>query len=372
MTGHRDDRPSVILAGGGSGGHIFPNLAVVERLGEMGLEVRAQLAVSQREIDSQIVRNAGLEYVPLPVRPLTRKPWEWAGWLSAWRKSVREMRLLITRYQVKAVVATGGFVSGPAIWAALKEGVPRALVNLDAVPGKANCYLAGKASKIFSAYAVADWPGAVKIDVPLRRAAIGPADSRQAKYELGLDPQRPLLWVCGGSQGAGTINKMMATLMSRVETAGDLKGWQVLHACGQEDQGMLEEAYNQAGVPARVMSFCARMDLAWSAADLAISRAGANSVAEAWANATPTIFLPYPFHRDEHQRFNAQPLVDSGGAMMYRDLVDPVGNAAQMAGPLKSLLSNGRWRVTMAQKLRENPPVDGALVVAQWLAETMG
>jgi UDP-N-acetylglucosamine--N-acetylmuramyl-(pentapeptide) pyrophosphoryl-undecaprenol N-acetylglucosamine transferase len=118
-----------------------------------------------------------------------------------------------------------------------------------------------------------------------------------------------------------------------------------------------------------VIDYLPRMDLAWAGAELAISRAGAGSVAEAWANATPTIFLPYPFHRDEHQRLNAQPLVELDAAVVYRDLVDPVGNAEQLAGPLTALLTNGKCRTTMRRTMRAHPMPDGAAAIAAWLAD---
>ena len=144
--------------------------------------------------------------------------------------------------------------------------------------------------------------------------------------------------------------------------------WQVFHICGEKDSADLRSAYQQAGVPAAVETFCDRMGLAWRSASLAITRAGASTVAEAWANATPTIFFPYPYHKDQHQRLNAQPLVATGGARMLTDLIEPDANVTQIAPILQGLISTPSQRHQMIQKMLASRPADGATVVAGWIA----
>lgn len=362
---------TVLFAGGGSGGHVFPNLAIIERLREAGAKFSPRLVLSNRPLDAQIAQQNSLPAVILPVRPVTLRPWHWPAFLGAWLRSRKAVSEVLRTSRVAAVVATGGFVSGPPIAAAKALGIPSALVNLDAVPGRANRLLAKKASVLFTAYDVPHWPSAARIGMPVRRAAIGPENSAEARRELGLDGSRPLLLICGGSQGAASINRMIPALLANPELRPILATWQVLHLCGQGAEASLTAAYSQARVQARVQAFSDRMDLAWSGADVAISRAGANSVAEAWANTTPTIFLPYPYHKDEHQRLNAQPLVDLGGAVIYRDLIEPQANAQQLAGPLISLLGNAEWRKRMVDQMRQHPLTDGAQVVADWVAQQL-
>lgn len=362
---------TVLFAGGGSGGHIFPNLAIIERLREGGVKFTPRLIISNRPLDAQIVQRNGLAATVLPVRPVSSRPWHWPGFLGAWLSSRKSINELIGSSRVAAVVATGGFVSGPPLAAAKALGIPSALVNLDAVPGRANRLLARKASVLLTAYDVPQWPGATRIGMPVRRAAVGPADPIEARRELGLDGLRPMLLICGGSQGAQSLNRMMPALLQNAQLRQLLSTWQVLHLCGEGAEPALTAAYAQARVPARVQAFSDRMGLAWSAADLAISRAGASTVAEAWANTTPTIFLPYPYHKDQHQRHNAQPLVDLGGAVMYRDLIDPQTNAQQLAGPLLSLLGKAEWRRRMVQQMQQHPLTDGAQVVADWVRQKL-
>jgi len=362
---------AILFAGGGSGGHIMPNLAVIDRLAEMGVPARCMLLISHRPLDAQIAEEYGASATALAARPWSARPWHWPGFALAWRSSVAMVRTLIHRYNAAAVIATGGFVSAPALAAGAKAGVRTALVNLDAVPGKANRALAKRVGDIFTAHRVNLWPDAHKIDLPVRRAAIGPDDPGQARRELAMQADRPMLLVCGGSQGAESINHMMLALTEHRGVVAALGRWQILHLTGEQDNDKLTAAYARAGIRAKVAAFSTRMGLAWAGADLAISRGGANSVAEAWVNATPTIFLPYPYHRDEHQRLNVKPLADIGGGVVYQDLIDPTANLHQLASPLISMMTNSGWRQSMVDKMLAQAPSDGAATIAQWIADLL-
>ena len=368
---------TILFAGGGTGGHIFPNLAVVERLREVQHETgpwEAHFVVSRRPLDRTVLEDASVRFMPLAVRPLTSKPWCWPRWVSCWRRSVRDVQRLLRTERVAAVVATGGFVSGPVVVAAVRLGVPVALVNLDAVPGKTNRALARRCESIFTVYPQTSWPEARSIGLPLRRSAVATADAASSRKLNGLDPDRPTLLVLGGSQGATTLNLMIRPLLADTPKIRDLlTRWQVLHVAGRGEGVVesLERIYAEAAVPARVLSFCSQMGPAWGAATLAISRAGAGSVAEAWANTVPTIFLPYPFHSDQHQKLNAEPLVRAGGALILEDRIEPSRNAQAAAAMLAPLLDGAAKRDTMRQTLGDSRPQDGAAAVARWLQEKM-
>ncbi|MEX0775871.1 MAG: UDP-N-acetylglucosamine--N-acetylmuramyl-(pentapeptide) pyrophosphoryl-undecaprenol N-acetylglucosamine transferase [Phycisphaeraceae bacterium] len=364
---------SVLLAGGGSGGHIFPNLAILERLRERRPDVGAVFVVSQRPLDAQILEKHQQRYTPIPVQPLTAKPWRWPAFYQAWRQSVDMTAALMRQMNVRAVAATGGFVSGPAISAAHRLGLPVALVNLDAIPGKANAWMAGRATAVFSVYATPTLAKAQRIGMPLRKVAIGPADRFKARAAMGLDPERETIFVTGASQGASSLNRMMIELVGQTQVRKALRAreeWQVLHLTGDkgEEAEAARKAYEKAGVPARVLPFCDTMGQAWCSASIAISRAGAGSVAEAWVNAVPTIFFPYPYHKDLHQKHNAEPLTQAGAAVLMLDQIDPATNARQLGPRLLSLMSNSTQRYQMAENLRNTRPPDGAAIVADWLS----
>ncbi|MCA9708671.1 MAG: glycosyltransferase, partial [Myxococcales bacterium] len=138
MNDRSRGRGAVLFAGGGTGGHIFPNVGILEALRQRRPEVRAHFLVSNRPGDAKIMDRVGEPWTPSPVRPLPtlRRPWDALPFARAWRRGTAQVRDLLEREQIAVVVATGGFVSGPAIASA--AGRPRAMVNLDAVPGQAN------------------------------------------------------------------------------------------------------------------------------------------------------------------------------------------------------------------------------------------
>ena len=365
---------TVLFAGGGTGGHIYPNAAVVERLRERRPDVRVHFLVSDRPGDAQTMDKYGLPFTASPVQPLPSptRPWRAFGFLASWRRGVAQATALMRTTPVGVVVATGGFVSGPAIVAADRLGLPRALVNLDAVPGKANRRLARLAEPIFSTYQTPVLPGARRIGLPLRRVSLMDGTRDDALHRLGLDPTRKLLFVTGATHGAESVIRTMMALVSSSDAARHLEGWQVFHQCGTFDPQQLDQHYRRAGVSAKVVAYCDVMGLAWGAADLAISRAGAGSVAEAWANATPTLFLPNPYHRDQHQKHNAQPLVDAGGAVIVPDLIDAERNVEAVGPTLFALMDDDARRSSMRNALKQTRPPDGADVVAAWIDQTLG
>lgn len=365
------DQGTVLLAGGGTGGHIYPNVAVAERLRDLGGPDGLQLhyLVSERPGDAKMMQRVAASWSPSPAKPLPslRKPWTVPKFADAFVRAVLQVRRIIERDRVVAVVGTGGFVTGPAIVAAARSKIPRALVNLDAVPGQANRHLARLCDQVWSTYATPKLPDASIIGLPLRRVSVLDRPVQDARRALGLDPDRPVLFVTGATHGAESVIKTMMALVAEPERARKLDGWQVLHQCGTFEPDTLRTAYQEAGVDAVVVDYCDAMGLAWGGADLVVSRAGAGSVAEAWANAAPTIFLPNPYHKDQHQRHNAQPLVDVGGAVTITDHVDAQRNVESLGPALFGLMADAQQRERMSEALRNTCPPDGAEAVARWL-----
>lgn len=354
-----------LFAGGGTGGHIYPALAILEHL-----HAPHTLLVSSRAIDARILATAGEPFVALPAQPVGLRPRALLRFLRGWAPSVRTVRRLIREARAQGesphLVAMGGFVAAPAVQAARAEQVPVTLVNLDAVPGKANRWIARRASAIVSSAATPgfDWPRVPPIVRAAARAADPPAVCRA---RLGLDANVHTLLVTGGSQGARSINALLIELARRRPDA--LGGWQILHQAGHGDDALVRAAYADAGARALVVSFIERMADAWGAADLALCRSGANTVAEAWANAVPCLFLPYPFHRDEHQRLNAAPLVEAGAAVLATDRIDAGANLADAGETLATLLTDADARARMKSALVALGPADGAARVAAMLRE---
>jgi len=364
---------TVLFAGGGTGGHIYPNVGILEALRVRRPAAAVRFLVSSRPGDSTIMGRVGEDWTPSPVLPLPtlRRPWEALPFVRAWRRGTTQVDRLIRQHEIRAVIATGGFVSGPAIMAAARHGIPCAMVNLDAVPGQANRLLVRRCTQVFTAYPSPRLPGADAIGLPLRAASVGDSDATAARHALGLPSEGPLLFVTGATHGATSIIETMQALMRRKPFTDALKDWTILHQCGTYAVGTLQAAYDEAGVEARVVDYLDAMGQAWAASDLALSRAGAGSVAEAWANATPTVFLPNPYHRDQHQRHNAQPMVEGGGAIMLGDVIDPERNADTLLPRLLDLLGDQERRQRMQNAARRSCPPDGAAAVASWLDDVL-
>lgn len=374
--------PTILFAGGGSGGHIFPNLAVIERLRAAGLAFNPRLLVSDRPLDAQVAAAAGVEHTVVPAVGFVARPREALRFTRRYRAGRRVVAELIERTGARALLATGGFVSGPAVAAARRASVPVGLIGLDAAAGRANRHAAKSADRLFNAFAphpgAASLDGAQLVGYPLRRVALARRTPAEARDRFKLDQGRRTLLVFAGSQGAQTINRAMLELV-RGSGRGLLSGTQVVHLTGpgqgdakaaRAERDRLKEAYHAANVPAVVEPFCVAMGDAWAAADLALTRCGAGTVAEAWANAVPCVMLPYPYHRDEHQRYNAAPLVEMGGVIVEGDRIEPEANVEMLRKVLGRMLKDEATRSAMRHALRENPPEDGAKHLAAWIANT--
>jgi UDP-N-acetylglucosamine--N-acetylmuramyl-(pentapeptide) pyrophosphoryl-undecaprenol N-acetylglucosamine transferase len=357
----------VIFAGGGSGGHIFPALAIGEQLVERSPQTQVRFLHSRRPLDSVIMQQNGQEGIVIPAEPFGTRPLAFWRFATHWGRAVREARRVIRESRRGAgevfLVTVGGFVAAPAAQAARAEGVPVMLINLDAVPGKANRMIGRRA---IHAWTTADYqcPSSWERVRPLvRTGAVSNLPTSACRAEFGLDMETPTLFITGASQGARSINQFMRAFVASHAEA--LEGWQVLHQCGAYASGGVEGAYREAGVRACVVEFVDDMASAWRAADLTVCRAGANTVAEVWANRVPALFLPYPYHRDEHQRHNAEPLIQAGAAIVCRDHVDANANLRESGERLVGLLRDDASRARLAEASESLGPADGASAIAE-------
>jgi UDP-N-acetylglucosamine--N-acetylmuramyl-(pentapeptide) pyrophosphoryl-undecaprenol N-acetylglucosamine transferase len=367
----------VAFLGGGSGGHIYPSLAVAEALERLTPRARAVFITGDRPADEHALRGQlalgeAPRRVPLGARPLSRRPRAMLACARAWGQAVRESRKTLgdLKKSCEAVVAmsTGGYVSAPAAQAAWVERVPLVLVSLDARIGKANRFIARRATRRLVAQSSGPegWQPVGPI-VGLR--AIATDDKAECRRMLGLDPFTQTLLVMGGSQGATSINAFMSIVSG--QDPAMLNSWQVLHLAGGEaDATEARASYTRAGIRCRVFERLSPVGAAWGAADFALTRSGAGTVAEAHANGVPAIFLPYPHHRDQHQAVNAQVLVDAGGALVVTDRIAPESNFESIGPTLRELLESRERREAMARALRALPRLDGASACARLLLES--
>ncbi|OHV40607.1 MULTISPECIES: undecaprenyldiphospho-muramoylpentapeptide beta-N-acetylglucosaminyltransferase [Pseudofrankia] len=311
---------SVLLAGGGTAGHVEPALAVADALRAADPRIRLTLLGTETGMEARVVPARGYELatvpkVPLPRRPSTQLltvPGRLAGAISRAAEVLAETR-------ADVVVGFGGYVSVPAYLAARRHGVPIVVHEANPLPGVANRLGARLTPYVAISYPGTTLRGARLTGIPLREEILtldrSPAAVRAARARYRLDPYRPTLLVFGGSQGARSLNQAM-TGAARALTQS---GVQVLHATGPKNFDEVAAAL-PSGLPAPyvLVPYLDHIPSAYAAADLVLSRSGAMTCAELAAVGLPAVYVPLPFGNGE-QRRNALPTVEAGGGLLVDD-----------------------------------------------------
>jgi len=365
-------RPEIyIFAGGGTGGHLYPGLAVAEALVPMRPASRIVFACSDRQVDRRILDPTPHAIVPQPVRPLPRGAGEVLPFLRAWLRSSAQARAMVRDLRPTAGLGLGGFAAGPLIKTAATASIRTALLNPDAAPGKANKYLAGFVDAIFTQFDSAADAFAARqrhkircVGCPVRPRLLA-GDRAEAIRRFGLLADRRTLLIFGGSLMSASINQSVAALAG--ELASLAAEWQVLHVAGKAAEAKCTEAYG-GKIHACTLEYCDRMDLAYAAADLAVCRGGASTMAELAATGTPAIILPYPHHRDRQQQRNAAAFVRAGAGILVDDTNVPA-NVAALRTTLVPLMADAGRLETMRQAAARLARPHAAQAVANWLAE---
>ncbi|MBM3881923.1 MAG: UDP-N-acetylglucosamine--N-acetylmuramyl-(pentapeptide) pyrophosphoryl-undecaprenol N-acetylglucosamine transferase [Verrucomicrobia bacterium] len=345
MMGSRRTAPRVAIACGGTGGHFFPGLAVGETLLERGVEVR--LLISAKPVDRQAASTVpGMVAVTLPA--VGYQIGRWREFLAGLYRSYWCMCAEFRARPVEAVLAFGGFTSAGPILAGKAAGARTYLHEANSVPGRANRWLAHGVDEAFVYFPEAAgrlWHTRVcQTGMPVRCQieALDPAPCRMA---LGLAPDRPVLLVTGGSQGASALNELAVQALS--ELTRFEPQLQFIHLTGAADVERVREAYRRLGRSAVVRPFLTEMELALGAATVAVCRAGASSLAELAAVRLPAILIPYPAAADNHQYHNARAFAELGAARM---LVQRGLTGAAVVGEVRRLLHDevARERMSVA------------------------
>jgi UDP-N-acetylglucosamine--N-acetylmuramyl-(pentapeptide) pyrophosphoryl-undecaprenol N-acetylglucosamine transferase len=302
-----------LLAGGGTAGHVNPLLAVADGLREREPDARILVLGTREGLEARLVPERGYELLFVDRVPFPRRPNRDAvAFPSRFRRAVAQVREHLHARAVDVVVGFGGYASAPAYVAARRERVPFVVHEANAKPGLANILGARRAAAVGVAFAGTRLRGGEVVGMPLRREIVG-LDRATARAEasafFGLDPERPTLLVFGGSLGALRVNTAIAGAWRDVLGAG----WQLLHVTGERSD------LADPDVPGYALRrYVDRMDLAFAAADLVVSRSGAATVSEISALGQPAVYVPYAVgHRE--QRLNAASAVDAGAARLIPD-----------------------------------------------------
>jgi UDP-N-acetylglucosamine--N-acetylmuramyl-(pentapeptide) pyrophosphoryl-undecaprenol N-acetylglucosamine transferase len=337
---------SAVIACGGTGGHLFPGLAVAEELRRRGC--RVTLMVSPKDVDQKAIASISeMEIVTLPAVGLNRGGL--ISFVAGFWKSYQLSRRLFAQQRPDFVLAMGGFVSAPPIVAGRRCGAKTFLHESNSIPGRANRWLARWVDCAFVYFeTAAPQLRAKRVEVsgmPVRPQFLKPMLATEARTALGLNPNSPVLLVMGGSQGAARINDLVLGAIPLLRQA--VPDLQFMHLTGLRDLEKVRAGYEAHNVPALVRSFFDDMGAALAAADVAVSRAGASSLAELAARQLPGVLIPYPTAADNHQHFNALGFVRSGAACM---LQQDTATSEMLAKEILELL-RGTKRLTMRQAL---------------------
>ncbi len=312
----------VLISGGGTGGHIFPAVAIANAVKRRNPDAQILFVGAEGRMEMERVPAAGYDIVGLPVAGFDRKRlWRNIGVLIKLYRSMRRAKKVLREFRPDVAVGVGGYASGPMLKEAQKNGIPTLIQEQNSYAGVTNKLLAAKANRICVAYDGMErfFPtgSIVKTGNPVRKDIVSSTLSREdAKRELGFNPNRPLVLVVGGSLGARTINDSMKVAAPALLESGAAILWQTGKNYAAECQET-EKTINNANLKA--VPFVSRMDLAYRAADVVVSRAGASTISELQLVGAPAILVPSPNVAEDHQRKNAEALAKRDAAIMILD-----------------------------------------------------
>ena len=356
----------VLVSGGGTGGHIFPAVSIANEVRRRHPDAEILFVGAEGRMEMQRVPAAGYDIKGLPVAGFDRKRlWRNFAVLGKLWRSLRMANGILRDFRPDIAVCVGGYASGPMLKAAQRHGIPTLLQEQNGYPGVTNKLLAKKADAICVAYDNMErWFPADRIVMTGNavRAALTAvtATPAEAKKALGFDPERPIVLSVGGSLGARTVNEAIEAAIPYIEKSGAQLLWQTgkLYAddCAAKAQGHPD---------VHASAFIDDMAMAYRAADLVVSRAGAGTISELELVGAPVILIPSPNVAEDHQRKNAMALVAKGAAVMIEDAVAK----NRLGAELERLLADADARRSMSQAIKALARPDGAADIVDRLEQ---
>jgi UDP-N-acetylglucosamine--N-acetylmuramyl-(pentapeptide) pyrophosphoryl-undecaprenol N-acetylglucosamine transferase len=361
----------VILAGGGTGGHLFPGIAIAEEIMRRKPEASVMFVLAGRETERRILsRYPSFSQTVIASPRSGGGPAGKALMLPSLAVAVLRARGLLRRFDPQIIIGLGGYASVPVAWAA-GNARPVFLIEQNAVPGRATRMLFRKSRRVFiqfdrTAELLPPWAPCVKTGTPLRKELFTGERARALKHFGMADGKRTIL-VLGGSQGARGVNEIVGEILPRLQRRGN--DLQIVHQTGGLDYDTMRAIYNRTKIRAHVSPLIERMDLAYAIADVVLCRAGATTIAELTAIGLPSILVPYPYSLDNEQKENARQLVSRGAAFMVEQ---SAAGAREVLAHLTRLIDDRRFADQMsAQALSLGHP-DATETIVTDILKTAG
>jgi UDP-N-acetylglucosamine--N-acetylmuramyl-(pentapeptide) pyrophosphoryl-undecaprenol N-acetylglucosamine transferase len=353
---------TVLIAGGGTGGHLMPALAIAAAIRAAEPGKRVVLVGAMRGVEATLLPTRAFPYHLLPAEPIYRRQW-WRNvrWPFLALGLMREIGRLLERERPALVIGTGGYASGPVVWAAARRGIPTAIQEQNAFPGLATRWLSARARQV--------WLGVPEarrflrvgrdtevIDTGNPIVPPDPSRAEPARVRFGIDRTRPVALISGGSQGSVALNEAIADVVR----AGGFGGATLLWATGRGSYERFRELHHPPAI--QVFDFLDPMADAYAIADVAVGRAGMMTIAELCAWGIPSILIPLPTAAADHQTGNARVMAEAGAAI---HLPQAELTPGRLGSALSSLLSDRALRAEMAARARaRGRPDAGARIAA--------
>jgi UDP-N-acetylglucosamine--N-acetylmuramyl-(pentapeptide) pyrophosphoryl-undecaprenol N-acetylglucosamine transferase len=372
--------PRVLFAGGGTGGHLYPALALGEAFKRLDPASEVMFIGAKRGVEARVLPELGVAHALLPLEPIRRaKPWQNWRLFPAMFGSFTALNGVFRRFKPNLVVGTGGYASGPAVAFAMMRGVPAAVQEQNSYPGFVTRLVDKRVRQIHLAF-----PEALKYLKPGPRTQVfefgNPikppdfsVDRAAARSKFGLGPGTVCL-VTGGSQGARPVNEALLADLRGIREGrlpAPPEGFQILWAAGTGNYSRVEKGLEDLGNPAwvKAMPYINDMPSALAASDFAISRAGAMSLAELCAWGIPAVLVPLPHAAANHQYHNAVALADAEAGVMVQE--QELGGG-RLWGEVMTLASNEARRSELATRARSRGQPDAADRIVRELARLIG
>ncbi|MDE5734713.1 MAG: undecaprenyldiphospho-muramoylpentapeptide beta-N-acetylglucosaminyltransferase [Duncaniella sp.] len=359
----------LLISGGGTGGHIFPALSIAGAVRRRWPDAEILFVGAEGRMEMEKVPAAGYSIAGLPVAGFDRKRlWRNFGVLWKLWKSMRKARRIVAGFKPDIAVGVGGYASGPVLKEAQRRGIPTLIQEQNSYPGVTNKLLAKRARMICVAYDGTErfFPAdkIVKTGNPTRKELDECGMTRrEAKEQLGFNPDKPLVLSVGGSLGARTVNEAIAASADALAEADASLYWQTgrygAELFAQKAETMLDT---------KATVFIKHMDVAYRAADLVVARAGAGTISELQNLGKAVILIPSPNVAEDHQRHNAEALADRGAAVMILD----AEAKERLAGEIKRLLGDPEARAALEKNIREMALPSADDRIAGLIAEIIG
>jgi UDP-N-acetylglucosamine--N-acetylmuramyl-(pentapeptide) pyrophosphoryl-undecaprenol N-acetylglucosamine transferase len=356
----------VLLTGGGTGGHVFPAIAIADALRMMCPQAEFLFVGADGKMEMDRVPQAGYRIVGLPIAGFQRG----LSWTSLRRnlsfpfkliRSSMQAKKIVREFAPDVVIGTGGYASGPVMQAAQRMDIPTVIQEQNSYPGVTNRLLAKQAARVCVAYdGMQEWFAAEKTVFtgnPVRSDIVSLADKRaEAIRHFGLDPNKKTIFITGGSLGAKTLNEAL-----KAASPADLEDLNVLWQCGRFYHDTYKQIETAALPNVQLMAFVDRVDLAYAASDVIVARAGALTISELCIIGKPAILVPSPNVAEDHQTKNALALTMINAARLVRD----AEAKEKLISEVRLILQNEALAFTLSENIRPLGRPDAAKAIAR-------